>query len=104
MPWILHIEGIPGSEKTTGARQLEQHCGSMKLDSCRVAEETADHPFAPASLRADSGPDEFAKRCLVARRDFVIGNDLVAIPDGFALQSTIRFLFAKNVPDERNSA
>ena len=73
----------------------------QQLDSYWVAEEMADHPITPAGLRADSGSNDYAQRCLAAWRNFVIHNDRIAILDGFALQSTVRFLFAHGVPDEQ---
>lgn len=101
MSWILHIEGIPGSGKSTGASQFNRCCLSNRLDSYWVAEEMADHPITPAGLRADSGSDGYAQLCLAAWRNFVIHNNRIAILDGFALQSTVRFLFANGVPDEQ---
>ncbi len=73
----------------------------MNLDSYWVAEDTADHPITPACLRAASGSKDFAKQCLGAWRDFVAGNERIAVLDGFALQSTVRFLFANGVPEEQ---
>jgi adenylate kinase family enzyme len=95
---ILCIEGIPGSGKTTLAQRLHAECISAGIDSYWVLEESKDHPVSPARVRRRAHADDFQEQCLLSWGRFVGHLDRVAILEGCALQSCVRFLFAAASP------
>ncbi|MBI4768221.1 MAG: hypothetical protein HY787_27095 [Deltaproteobacteria bacterium] len=93
---ILCIEGVPGSGKTTLAGNVQNRCASENIKSFWVVEEKKDHPITPAELRRLSNRDDFDVRCLRSWASFIDRLDQVAILDGCAFQSTVRFLLASD--------
>jgi len=93
---ILNIEGIPGSGKSTASAQLNRLFRAANIDSYWVCEEAENHPVGTATLPRTDGVEKLANSYLQAWEVFVSKNTRVAVLDGYALQSSIRFLFAMN--------
>jgi len=100
---IIQIEGIPGSGKTTAAKQLHRQLSENGINAYWVLEETQQHPITPQSLRRQSHRGNFAALSLNAWQRFNFDHQQAkqapcAILEGYAFQSTVRFLFANNLP------
>ena len=95
---ILNIEGIPGSGKSTTAACLDSLFRANGIDSYWVREEDQNHPIGTSRLSRSVGAEKLAIRYLYSWEEFVRSNTRVAILDGYALQSSVRFLFAMNAP------
>lgn len=91
MKHILNVEGIPGAGKSTTAAQLDESFRLSGIDSYWVLEEAPDHPIGALQLCRDSGEENFVSACLKSWEYFVKTHTRVAILDGYALQSTVRF-------------
>ena len=96
---ILNVEGIPGSGKSTAAAQLNDLFRAAGLSSYWVREEARDHPIGTSWLPRTVGIENLAASYLDAWRAFVKQNSQIAILDAYALQSSVRFLFAMNAPE-----
>ena len=96
---ILNVEGIPGSGKSTAAAQLDCSFRAAGLNSYWVREEAQEHPIGTSKLPRSNSVESLATSYLGAWRAFVKGNTRVAILDGYALQSSVRFLFAMNAQE-----
>lgn len=96
---ILNVEGIPGSGKSTAAAQLNDLFRAAGLSSYWVREEAQDHPIGTSRLPRTVGIENLAASYLDAWRAFVKENSQIAILDAYALQSSVRFLFAMNAPE-----
>jgi len=101
MKRVLHIEGIPGSGKTTAAEAVCQRLLEQGIDAYWALEEAADHPVMPKELRRRSSQDEFPQICLNAWSGFLDDLSQTAVLDGYAFQSTVRFMFANAVGDNK---
>lgn len=97
MPKSIHVEGIPGSGKSTASKRLCELLRGNGIDAAWWLEEAADHPIMLKERRALSGESEFPEICLVAWDAFLATLDRVAVLDGYVLQNTVRFLFANLV-------
>ena len=96
-PRVIHVEGIPGAGKTTAARRLCQGLAERGFDVFWALEESADHPVMPKARRSFIGASDFPALCLGAWREFVSTNERVAVLDGYAFQSTVRFMYASGL-------
>lgn len=94
MPNTIHFEGIAGSGKSTASARLCEILKTNGVDAVWWLEESADHPIMSAERRALSSNSNFSKVCLDAWQSF-LGSQTqsVSILDGYAFQSTVRFLF-----------
>lgn len=99
MKHILNIEGIPGAGKSTTAAQLDKSFRQRGIDSYWVHEIAKDHPIGALKLQKNLGEEAFVSACLKSWGVFYSENSRVAILDGYALQSTVRFLFAMNAAE-----
>ena len=92
---LLLIEGVPGSGKTTTAKEVCRLLRSTGIGANWYPEEIAEHPVHPHSitrLRDESG---FAESCLNQWRTFVghaQHKNSLHIMEGSAFQSTVRFM------------
>lgn len=96
---ILNIEGIPGSGKSTAAAKLNVSFRAAGIDSYWAREEAPNHPIGTSKLSRTVDAESLATSYLDAWRAFVQKNTQIAILDGYALQSSVRFLFAMNAPE-----
>ena len=97
---LLLIEGVPGSGKTTTAKEVCRLLSSIGFRANWYREEAAEHPIHPRSLtKLRDGPD-FAKRCL-KQWDLFVGQvqqgEELHIMEGSAFQSTVRFMMENNM-------
>lgn len=94
----IHFEGIAGSGKTTASERLCEILKSKGVDAAWWLEESADHPIMPKERRALSKNSDFSEICLGAWQSFLNSQTkAVSILDGYAFQSTVRFLFERRV-------
>ncbi len=100
MTKCIHFEGLPGSGKTTASERFCKLLEDHGVDAFWWLEESADHPIVPRDRRALSSEQNFPDICLDAWRAFVVPADRVAVLDGYALQSTVRFMF-ENLVERR---
>ena len=100
MPTSIHFEGIPGSGKSTASKIFCELLLSQGTDAQWWLEETADHPIMPQEQRRQAREPDFADSCLAAWSAFLASLNNVAVLDGYAFQSTVRFLF-QNLVDRR---
>ena len=92
---LLLIEGVPGSGKTTTAREVCQLLGSIGIKANWYWEEAADHPVHPRSLTRRRDDPDFADNCLKQWNLFAgqaLQGDELHIMEGSAFQSTVRFM------------
>jgi len=96
---ILNIEGIPGSGKSSACAQLNGLFRTDGIDSYWVHEEDPNHPIGTSQLPRTHGAEKLAGCYLNSWEEYVRSNrQQVAILDGYALQSSVRFLFAMIAP------
>jgi len=93
---ILNIEGIPGSGKSTAAAQLNSLFRANGIDSCWFSETGPNHPIKTSRLLRVDSVERLVNTYINEWEDFVRNNTQVVVLDGYALQSTVRFLFAMN--------
>ncbi len=98
----IHFEGIAGSGKSTAAERLTGILRNRGVDAAWWLEESADHPIMPKEKRALSKRSDFSEICLDAWRRFLESQTgTVGVLDGYAFQSTVRFLFEQRVSQAR---
>lgn len=94
MRTTIHFEGLPGSGKTTASGQFCKLLKSNGIDASWWPELAPDHPIIPAEGRALSCRHDYPQICLDAWLTFLKSSNSTAVLDGYALQSTVRFLYA----------
>jgi len=98
---LLLIEGIPGTGKTTRAKELYRRSKLEGIDARWYLEEVTDHPVHPKSLVEDHQDSEFASNCLRRWLHFAetaIADDVLHIMEGSAFQMTVRFMMQTDQP------
>lgn len=91
---VLHLEGLPGSGKSTAAARLAELLLADGQPAAWYVEEAHDHPVMPRARRALCRESNFAQICLNAwRLHSATRQERLTILDGYALQSTVRFMF-----------
>lgn len=83
---------------------MSELCRARSIDAAWVLEESAEHPIVPRDLRRQSSEADFPDHCLSAWRRFIESNQGCVFLDGYALQSTVRFLFANDLSYDRMRA
>ena len=98
LPETIHFEGIAGAGKSSASERLCTLLRERGVDASWWLEESTDHPILPAETRALNKRADYPEICLDAWRSFLSSqNNSVAILDGYAFQSTVRFLFEQRV-------
>lgn len=101
-PNIIHVEGLPGAGKSTAARQFCQLLNGAGVDAYWWQEGAPDHPITQVKshTRLDHTP-ELPQLYIDDWREFAASNRTTAVFDGYALQSTVRFLYANRFPRDQ---
>jgi thymidylate kinase len=94
---VIHFEGLPGSGKTTAASQFCEVLRSNGVDANWWREEASDHPVRGRDIGASLQPDDYPHHYLNAWKAFVESSSGTVVLDGYALQSTVRFMFAHHL-------
>jgi molybdopterin-guanine dinucleotide biosynthesis protein len=99
---LVLVEGLPGSGKTSAAKHLARSLRARGIRAALIRELEPDHPVIPRSVMKQAARDDYAEVCLSRWRAFATdrgsGSAEVAIIEGCAFQSTLRFLYANRVP------
>ena len=97
---LLLIEGVPGSGKTTAAKEACRLLNSIGIRANWYLEEAAEHPIHPRSITKHRDAPDFAESCLKQWGLFVghaqQGEEL-HIMEGSAYQSTVRFMMENDM-------
>ena len=93
----VHFEGLPGSGKTSASQSLYRALDKAQVCASWYLEEDKNHPITPELLRRRSQAADFGDQCLEAWVRFQNNRSGIQILDGYALQSTVRLMFANQV-------
>jgi len=94
----IHFEGLPGSGKTTASERFCRLLRSNDIASSWWIEEAPDHPIRPREGCALSRAYYFPHVYLDAWSAFLKLSNSTVVLDGYAFQSTVRFLYANQLP------
>ncbi len=97
MGTTIHFEGLPGSGKTTASERFCRLLRSNGVDASWWLEEASNHPIMRKEGRALFRQHDFPQNCLDAWLAFVSSSNNTVVFDGYALQSTVRFLYANRI-------
>ena len=97
MRTTIHFEGVPGSGKTTASERFCTILKSNGIDASWLLEEAPNHPIIPKEKRALSREYDYPQNCLDAWLTFLKSSNSTVVLDGYALQSTVRFLYANRI-------
>lgn len=97
MRTTIHFEGLPGSGKTTASERFCRLLRRNGVDACWWLEEASDHPIACRDGRAISQQRDFPQSALDSWQIFLDSSNSTVVLDGYALQSTVRFLYANRI-------
>ena len=98
---MIFIEGVPGTGKSTMARNLCTYFSSQGMDAQWHLEEARDHPVHPKPQDISDVEAGLSEKYLRQWSNFLdqsIGKNTVHIFDGSAFQSTVRFMMEKRQP------
>ncbi|MFK7996380.1 MAG: hypothetical protein AB8B87_19730 [Granulosicoccus sp.] len=97
MRTTIHFEGLPGSGKTTASERFCRLLRNNGIEASWWLEEAPDHPIMPKERRALSREKHFSQICLDAWLTFLKSSNSAVVFDGYALQTTVRFLYAHRI-------
>lgn len=97
MRTTIHFEGLPGSGKTTASERFCRILSRNGIDANWWVEGASNHPIMRKDGRALSQQHDFPQNCLHAWQTFLKSSNNIAVFDGYALQSTVRFLYANRI-------
>lgn len=97
MRTTIHFEGLPGSGKTTASERFCRLLRCNGIDASWWLEEASNHPIMRKNGRAFFRQHDFAQSCLDAWLTFLKSSNNTVVFDGYALQSTVRILYANRV-------
>ncbi|WP_198085348.1 hypothetical protein [Variovorax sp. E3] len=99
---LVLIEGLPGTGKTTRARELCASALHEGRESRWYLEEAADHPVHPHVLSALKSHADYPSHCLRSWQRFAAearSAGTLHILEGSAFQSTVRFMMEQDCAD-----
>lgn len=94
MRTTIHFEGLPGSGKTTASERFYRLLRRNGTDTCLWLEQASNHPITRSEGRAISRQRNFPQSSLDSWQMFLNSSNKPVVLDGYALQSTVRFLYA----------
>ena len=97
MRTTIHFEGLPGSGKTTASERFCRLLRNNGIDASWWLEEAPNHPITREDGHALSHQRDFPQNSLDAWMAFLKSSNNTVVFDGYALQSTVRFLYANRV-------
>lgn len=101
MRTTIHFEGLPGSGKTTASARFCTLLRDNGVDANWWLEGAHNHPIMRKEGRALSREHDFPQVCLNAWLAFLKSSNSTVVLDGYALQSTVRFLYANCIVREQ---
>lgn len=101
MHTTIHFEGLPGSGKTTASEGFFRLLMSNGIDATCWLEEAPNHPITRKEGRPLSRQYNFPQISLDAWRTFLKSTNNTVVLDGYALQSTVRFLYANRMAQKQ---
>jgi len=93
----IHFEGLPGSGKTTASERFCKLLRSNGVDTSLWLETAPNHPIMQKGGRALFRQHNFPQNCLDTWLTFLKSSNNTVVLDGYALQSTVRFLYANRI-------
>ncbi len=97
IPVTIHFEGLPSSGKTTASERFCKLLRSLGVDASWWLEEAADHPVNSHTDTALSRKPGYPQVLLDSWLKYLETSSGTVILDGYALQSTVRILYASLV-------
>lgn len=97
MHTTIHFEGLPGSGKTFASGRFCSLLKSNGIEASWWLEEASNHPVTGNKARAPAHQQDFPQSCLDAWLTFLKSSNNTVVFDGYALQSTVRFLYANRI-------
>ncbi|MFK7859291.1 MAG: hypothetical protein AB8B64_10730 [Granulosicoccus sp.] len=98
MRTTIHFEGLPGSGKTTASERFCRLLKSNGIEASWWLEEASNHTIMPKEARcALSREHHYPQICLDSWLTFLKSSNSTVVLDGYAFQSTVRFLYANRI-------
>lgn len=97
MSATIHFEGLPGSGKTTASEQFFKLLRSNGVDASLWLEMAPDHPIMRKEGRHLCRQHDFPQNCLDTWLTFLKSSNNTVVFDAYALQMTVRFLYANRI-------
>ena len=97
MSATIHFEGLPGSGKTTASEDFCKLLRSNGVDASLWLEIAPNHPVMRKEGHALFHQHDFPQNCLDTWLTFLKSSNNTVIFDGYALQSTVRHLYANGI-------
>jgi len=93
----IHFEGLPGSGKTTASERFCKLLRANGVDAELWLEIAPDHPIMRKDGRALFRQHDFPQNCLDTWQTFIKSSNNTVVLDGYALQGTVRHLYANRI-------
>jgi hypothetical protein len=101
-PPIVLIDGLPGSGKTTTAREIAAGLRLRGVSCEWEREEARDHPYFGSEIRRQHRRPDYDQICIDRWQLLVDSPEPIwRVFDGCAMQSTVRFMFEQDWPIDR---
>lgn len=97
MRTTIHFEGLPGSGKTSASVRFCRLLKSNGIDANWWPEVASNQPIMRKEECALVRQYDSPQNCLDAWLTFLKSSSNTAVIDGYALQSTVRFLYANRI-------
>ncbi len=93
----IHFEGLPGAGKTTASEQFCSLLKSYGIDASWWREGAPNHPIISKEGCVPFREHDYTQIYLGAWRSYLESLNRTVVLDGYAFQSTVRFLYANRI-------